>query len=102
LNASKRAAKGENLSLRLFAIEKPNRKLRSVFGPQGHALYLSDLPPSDCGRWSKRKKLEVVLAVKGGLLSLEEACSRYRMSVEEFRAWEKLSNKRVIRKFSGL
>jgi hypothetical protein len=31
----------------------------------------------------------VVAAVRGGLLSLEEACSRYMLTVEEFLAWQR-------------
>jgi len=30
----------------------------------------------------------VVAAVRGGLLSLEEACSRYTLTVEEFLSWQ--------------
>ena len=33
-------------------------------------------------------KAEVVAAVRGGLLSLEEACSRYTLTVEEFLSWQ--------------
>jgi len=29
-----------------------------------------------------------VAAVRGGLLSLEEACDRYTLTVEEFLAWQ--------------
>jgi Protein of unknown function (DUF1153) len=36
-----------------------------------------------------RRKAEVVSAVLGGLLSLEEACSRYLLTVEEFLAWQR-------------
>ena len=39
-------------------------------------------------RWVIRRKAEVVAAVRGGLLSLEEACSRYTLTVEEFLAWQ--------------
>jgi hypothetical protein len=35
-----------------------------------------------------RRKAEVVAAVRGGLLSLEEACQRYTLTVEEFLAWQ--------------
>jgi hypothetical protein len=35
-----------------------------------------------------RRKAEIVAAVRGGLLSLEEACRRYRLTVDEYRAWE--------------
>ena len=31
---------------------------------------------------------EVVAAVRGGLLSLEDACSRYTLTVDEFLSWQ--------------
>jgi hypothetical protein len=31
----------------------------------------------------------VVVAVRGGLLSLEDACRRYTLTVEEFLAWQR-------------
>ena len=37
---------------------------------------LATLPPPGTKRWVIRRKAEVVAAVRGGLLSLEEACSR--------------------------
>jgi hypothetical protein len=36
-----------------------------------------------------RRKAEVVAAVRGGLLSFEEACERYRLTTEEFGGWQK-------------
>jgi hypothetical protein len=36
-----------------------------------------------------RRKAEIVAAVLGGLLSLEDACSRYALTVEEFLAWQR-------------
>jgi hypothetical protein len=35
-----------------------------------------------------RRKAEVVAAVRGGLLSLDDACARYSLSVSEFLSWE--------------
>ena len=35
-----------------------------------------------------RRKAEVVAAVRGGLLSLDDACKRYTLTVEEFLAWQ--------------
>jgi len=35
-----------------------------------------------------RRKAEVVLAVHAGLLTLEEACTRYRLTAEEFHSWQ--------------
>lgn len=50
---------------------------------------LSDLPPPDTQRWVARRKAQVVQAVRAGRLSLEHACERYRLSPEEFLAWER-------------
>ena len=60
-----------------------------VIGPTGAPLTLSDLPPCDTERWVIRRKAEVVAAVRGGLMSLEDACDRYRLTSEEFLAWQK-------------
>jgi hypothetical protein len=60
-----------------------------VIGPTGAPLTLSDLPPGDTERWVIRRKAEVVAAVRGGLLSLDEACERYRLTNEEFIGWQK-------------
>jgi hypothetical protein len=59
-----------------------------VIGPDGSPLTLADLPPTNTRRWVIRRKAEVVAAVRGGLLSLEEACQRYALSVEEFLSWQ--------------
>ncbi len=61
----------------------------AVIGPNGDMLTLDDLPPPDTKRWVIRRKAEVVAAVRGGLLTLDEACRRYRLSVEEFLSWQR-------------
>ncbi|HEY3814935.1 MAG TPA: DUF1153 domain-containing protein [Caulobacteraceae bacterium] len=61
---------------------------RYVVGPTGAPLTLSDLPPANTQRWVIRRKAEVVAAVRGGLLSLEEACERYRLTADEFLSWQ--------------
>jgi len=69
-----------------------NRKLASaaaVPGPDGRQLTVSDLPPANTRRWVARRKAEVVAAVRGGLISLDEACHRYTLSVEEFLSWQR-------------
>jgi hypothetical protein len=48
-----------------------------------------DLPPPDTKRWVARRKAVVVDAVRSGAISLEEACRRYELSVEEFLAWQR-------------
>ena len=60
-----------------------------VIGPTGAPLTLSDLPPRETERWVIRRKAEVVAAVRGGLLTLDEACERYRLTNEEFLGWQK-------------
>ena len=64
-------------------------RLRYVLGPDGSPLTIADLPPANTKRWVIRRKAEVVAAVRGGLLSLDEACRRYTLTVEEFLAWQR-------------
>ncbi len=59
-----------------------------MIGPTGAPLTLADLPPPTTQRWVIRRKAEVVAAVRGGLLSLDEACERYSLTNEEFLAWQ--------------
>ena len=60
-----------------------------VIGPLGEPLTLDSLPPPDTQRWVARRKAEVVAAVAGGLLSIDEACARYGLSLEEFASWQR-------------
>ena len=46
------------------------------------------LPPPDT-RWVARRKAQVVKAVQTGLLSLDEALARYRLTIEEFASWQR-------------
>lgn len=62
----------------------------AVPGPDGRMITLKDLPDPSISRWVTRRKAEVVAAVRGGLLSLREACDRYNLSEEEFSAWQRL------------
>lgn len=65
----------------------------NIIGPTGKQLTLDDLPKANTQRWVIRRKAEVVAAVQGGLLSLEDACRRYSLSVEEFLSWQQAINK---------
>lgn len=64
-------------------------RVKYVQGPDGTPLSIADLPPADTRRWVMRRKAEVVAAVNGGLISLEEACERYALTVDEFLAWQR-------------
>jgi uncharacterized protein DUF1153 len=59
-----------------------------IVGPNGDIITLADLPSPLTTRWVIRRKAEVVLAVHGGLLSLDDACRRYQLTAEEFSAWQ--------------
>ena len=61
---------------------------KHVIGPDGSPLTMTDLPVPSTKRWVIRRKAEVIAAVRGGLLSLEEACSRYMLTVDEFLSWQ--------------
>ena len=68
--------------------EAQRPRAKYVIGPDGSPLTIADLPPPDTRRWVIRRKAEVVAAVRGGLLSLEDACNRYTLTTEEFLAWQ--------------
>jgi hypothetical protein len=64
-------------------------RVKYVMGPDGSPLTIADLPPPSTKRWVIRRKAEVVAAVRGGLLSLGDACARYRLTVDEFLSWQR-------------
>ena len=68
-----------------------NQKIRParVIGPLGESLTLDTLPPPQTTRWVVRRKAEVVAAVNGGLLSVDEVCARYKLTAEEFAGWQR-------------
>lgn len=44
-----------------------------------------------------RRKATVVAAVRANVISLEEACERYDLTVEEFRSWERVIDEHGVR-----
>ncbi|WP_353890854.1 DUF1153 domain-containing protein [uncultured Sneathiella sp.] len=70
-----------------------DRKVNRIIGLDGQPMTIHDLPPKDTKRWVIRRKAEVVAAVRGGLISLDDACRRYTLSVEEFLSWQKAIDK---------
>ena len=49
-----------------------------------------DLPAPDTKRWHVHRKAQVVYAVRSGLVSVDDACRRYKLSAEEFASWQQL------------
>lgn len=86
-----------------YAMSNPSQKILSAGPdnvplppqrvPSGRAfggLTVADLPPPNTKRWVIRRKAEVVAGVRSGVISLEEACRRYKLSIEEFLSWQRL------------
>jgi hypothetical protein len=73
-----------------------NIRAVSVIGPMGELLTLGTLPPARTTRWVARRKAEVVAAVDGGLLTIDEALTRYELSIEEFVSWRRAMEREGI------
>lgn len=71
----------------MISDRKPQPK--QVIGPLGEPLTIEDLPSPNTRRWVVRRKAEVVAAVKGGLLSVDEVLERYDLTMEEFSGWQR-------------
>ncbi len=66
---------------------KPN----GLVGPCGETLTLDNLPAADTTRrWTMQRKAQVITAIRGSLITKEEACERCGISAEELSSWETL------------
>jgi hypothetical protein len=79
-----------------MALELEQKKIIGTI-LDGHRLRMEDLPPPGTKRWVIRRKAEVVAGVRAGLISLEEACARYTLSVEEFLSWQRSIDRHGMR-----
>lgn len=70
-------------------IENQKIKAGQIVGPLGEPLTIDSLPPPETRRWVVRRKAEVVAAVSGGLLTIDEVCERYTLTLEEFASWQR-------------
>lgn len=55
---------------------------------RGNVITPNDLPSPETIRWTPNKKFIVVQAIKGGLITKEEALDRWGMLENELRIWE--------------
>jgi hypothetical protein len=55
-------------------------------------LTTESVPPVTTTRWVARRKAQVVGAVQAGLLTIDEACRFYRLTLEEFLSWQRALN----------
>ncbi len=54
----------------------------------GDVVTIANLPPKNTRRWVLNRKYIVVMAVKVGMISLEECLARYEMTEGELQDWE--------------
>ena len=74
-----------------------DRFLSRVVAPHVNPLSINDLPPSDTKRWVISRKAEIVAGVRTGLITIEEACERYTLSIEELLSWQRLIDNHGVR-----
>src|SRR4029078_13486289 len=73
----------------VFGMRAPLRPTaKYVIGPDGSPLTIAELPAPGRIRWGILRKDKVGGAVRGGLLSLDEAGSRYMLTADEFLSWQ--------------
>jgi len=63
----------------------------------GAPMSMSDLPSPDTKRWTIRRKAAVVAGTRANLITIEEACRRYTLSIEEFLSWQRMIDRHGIR-----
>jgi hypothetical protein len=64
-------------------------KLGVVMSSLGYRLTLENLPGRETRRWTPFRKADVAAAVDGGLLTADQACDRYQLTLEELSAWRR-------------
>ena len=70
-------------------MEYHNSRPARIVGPNRDIITRDSLPPANTTRWVASRKAQVVAAVECGLMTIEEVMLRYRLSVEEFYAWQR-------------
>ena len=75
----------------------PGRQRSATAPSVPSELSLSDLPPANTVRWTPLRKAQVVTAFRTGLITLDDACERYNLSVEELMAWQRLVDAHGVR-----
>ncbi len=69
----------------------------SMIDSRRNQMMLNELPPPDTVRWVVRRKAAVVAAVKNGVITLDDVCWLYDISVEEFLTWQEMIEKHGVR-----
>lgn len=78
-------------------VEPMNQDLAKSSASVNWAVTLDDLPSPDIKRWHIHHKAILVTAVQRGLINVAEACTRYRITSEEFLSWKRLLDAHGLR-----
>ena len=65
------------------------KRVPYFIGADGKHVTPADLPSRTHKRWRSSDKAIVLVAVHTGVLSFEEACERYELSLDEFLSWQR-------------
>ena len=60
-------------------------------------LSLADLPDSHDTRWVMSRKAKLIEAIHAGLISMEDAAERYRLTLDELAEWQDYFNRHGAR-----
>lgn len=77
-------------------IEYHNSRPARILGPNNEILTRESLPPRNTSRWVASRKAQVVAAVEGGLMTIDEVMARYSLSLEEFCGWQRAMDRAGI------
>src|SRR3954447_26008937 len=76
------------------------RAARVPLSRNGEVLTANNLPSPRLKRWVAGRKAEVLTAVDCRLLSVDEACARYGISLDEFLYWKSAVGRAGVRGLS--
>jgi hypothetical protein len=77
------AARFERLSRLL------EEKRKAAIGLRGNVIAQYDLPPAHGVRWTALRKADLIAAILGGVITLDEAKARYALTTEELSEWRR-------------
>ena len=72
---------------RLSRVSKQKRKV--AVGLRGNVIAPYDLPPAHGARWTPQRKADLIAAILGGVITLDEAKARYALTTEELSEWRR-------------
>ena len=56
---------------------------------RGNVIAPYDLPPAHGVRWTPLRKVDLIAAILGGVITLDEAKARYALTTEELSEWRR-------------